>query len=237
MRRNKGEYVVKPEDSVQTISEQKTREFKGGLIKGILIWIVYFSYGLIAVFAIVKGVIRFPETMIGMTLRTILLNIVPITTFFVVAIRYRKNLISKLELGSGYKSIVISFLAAALYYYMYLDAKLGIEDNHVLYEWLYYLLGVAFLEEMLFRVILPTMISDSCGNLLAVVISNFLFAILHLVVPIATEMSSMHFVDYINCVLGPFLLGLMFSGLKICFGSVVPGIFFHAAIDFFKHFR
>ena len=194
-------------------------------------------YCLLAVILIEKGAIRFPKTEFGKALRTIMLNVVPIILIMVFAIRNRENLISKLDIGRDFKSITISLLTVALYYYMYLDAKHGIADKHVLYEWLYYLLGVALLEELVFRVILPSIVSDSCGNFFAVVISNFLFAALHLVVPIVTETGSMHLPDYTNYLLGPFLLGLVFSGLKICFGSVVPGIFLHAALDFSMHFR
>ena len=237
MRRYKGEHTIKSEDSIQTVSEQKARGEKGGLIRGILIWSVYFLYCFLAVLLIEKGVIRFPETETGMTLRTIMLNSVPIILIIVVVIRNRGNLISKLDIGRSFKSITISILSVALYYYMYIGAKHGTANEHVLYEWLYYLLGVAFLEELVFRVILPSIISDSCGYFFAVVISNFLFAILHLVVPLVTEKGSMHLADYANYLLGPFILGLIFSGLKICFGSVVPGIFLHAALDFSKYFR
>ncbi len=73
---------------------------------------------------------------------------------------------------------IVALLAALGFFFVFLVSK-GVPLSRIQGLWIVYLLYISIVEELAFRLFLPMAIEPSAGFLSAIVMSNFLFALLH----------------------------------------------------------
>jgi membrane protease YdiL (CAAX protease family) len=73
---------------------------------------------------------------------------------------------------------IVALLSALGFFFVFLVSK-GVPLSRIQGLWIVYLLYISIVEELAFRLFLPMAIEPSAGFLSAIVMSNFLFALLH----------------------------------------------------------
>ncbi len=73
---------------------------------------------------------------------------------------------------------MVALLAALAFFFVFLVSK-GVPLSRIQGLWIVYLLYISIVEELAFRLFLPMALEPSAGFLSAIVMSNFLFALLH----------------------------------------------------------
>lgn len=73
---------------------------------------------------------------------------------------------------------IVALLSALSFFFVFLVSK-GVPLSRIQGLWIVYLLYISIVEELAFRLFLPMAIEPSAGFLSAIVMSNFLFALLH----------------------------------------------------------
>ena len=73
---------------------------------------------------------------------------------------------------------MVALLSALAFFFVYLVSK-GVPLSRIQGLWIVYLLYISIVEELAFRLFLPMALEPSAGFLSAIVMSNFLFALLH----------------------------------------------------------
>ena len=73
---------------------------------------------------------------------------------------------------------LLYLMAILAFFYVFLVRK-GLSLNRIQGLWIIYLLYISIVEEMAFRLFLPTALESSIGFVYAVILSNFVFAGLH----------------------------------------------------------
>ena len=73
---------------------------------------------------------------------------------------------------------MVALLAAIAFFFVFLVSK-GVPLSRIQGLWIVYLLYISIVEELAFRLFLPMALEPSAGFLSAIVMSNFLFALLH----------------------------------------------------------
>ena len=73
---------------------------------------------------------------------------------------------------------IVALLSALGFFLVFLVSK-GVPLSRIQGLWIVYLLYISIVEELAFRIFLPMAIEPSAGFLSAIVMSNFLFALLH----------------------------------------------------------
>ena len=167
--------------------------------------------------------------------QAIIVNI-PIIIFlslsFVVC---RKKATDYLSLTLGKKSAKITVLVLGLVYILSLVRQLLVYDDStmILLKWVYYLVFVAFCEELEFRALLPAILKDRCNKYVEWLLPNVLFACAHLLLPLVQGKSVEELLWILgNTIVGYVILGLFWEWCKRKSGSLWVGVLIHAIMDF-----
>lgn len=167
--------------------------------------------------------------------QSIIVNI-PIIIFLILSfVVCRKKATDYLTLTLGKKSTTIIVLVLGLVYILSLVRQLLVYDDNtmILLKWVYYLVFVAFCEELEFRALLPAILKDRCNKYVEWLLPNVLFACAHLLLPLVQGKNAGELFWMLgNTMAGYVLVGLFWEWCKRKSGSLWIGVLLHAIMDF-----
>ena len=161
---------------------------------------------------------------------------VPIIFFLILSfVVCRKKATDYLTLTLGKKSTTIIVLVLGLVYILSLVRQLLVYDDStmIVLKWVYYLVFVAFCEELEFRALLPAILKDRCNKYVEWVLPNVLFACAHMLLPLVQGKTVGEVLLILgNTVAGYVILGLFWEWCKRKSGNLWVGVLIHAIMDF-----
>lgn len=155
---------------------------------------------------------------------------------FLIALR--SSFASQMGLTIGKKRDRLSIgVMGSVYLAMLVAALLmgGITQLSAVYQWVYYLLFVAFTEELVFRGMLPWLIEKSGLPKWCVwVIPGILFAVMHTLIPVIKFGGSAgsFLMQLLSCLGGYTLGGCIFYSFRRWSGTLWLPVLIHATLDF-----
>ena len=168
-------------------------------------------------------------------LQAIIVN-VPIVFFLILFfVVFRKKAATYFALKLEKKSTIIIVLVLGLLYILSLVRQLFVYDDSImiLLKWMYYLVFVAFCEELEFRALLPAILKDRCNKYVEWLLPNVLFACAHLLLPLVQGKDVGELLWMLgNTMAGYVILGLSWEWCKRKSGSLWIGVLIHAIMDF-----
>ena len=126
-------------------------------------------------------------------------------------------------------------IVLGLVYILSLVRQLLVYDDStmIVLKWVYYLVFVAFCEELEFRALLPAILKDRCNKYVEWVLPNVLFACAHMLLPLVQGKTVGEVLLILgNTVAGYVILGLFWEWCKRKSGNLWVGVLIHAIMDF-----
>lgn len=199
-----------------------------------VVWVtVYFRYRYVRQSLLSVG--NASEYLGAVTLQTFLVNLPMIVALSVSFCLLGRDTAEKLSLQVRTKSAKIIVTVLAVVYVFQLVSWLGLSDDKitVAFQWLYYLLAVAFLEEFEFRALFPAILGEKFSPPVRWILPNALFALAHSVLMVVTGMEfSQIMVNTLNNFLGYVLVGVFLEWCRRKTQSLWVGVLIHALMDF-----
>lgn len=199
-----------------------------------IVWaVVYFRYKYVR--GSLLSTADAPKYLGSLTFQTIFVNL-PIIVILIVAICMKgKVAIEKFSFKIRTRSAKIIVIILSLIYVFQLVSWLGFSDEKVtiVFQWLYYLLSVAFLEEFEFRALFPVILEKEFSRPVQWILPNILYALAHCVPMVVTGMElSQILIHTFNNLGGYVLYGLFLEWCKRKTKCLWGGVLFHALTDF-----
>ena len=175
------------------------------------------------------------ESLVAKTIETILFDIIPIIAIVLVISRNKENGCERLKLKPNKRNIIVSVALMILYCLeLCYVLKCGLYSIGAFY-WLYYLIGIAFMEEAIYRALIPSILDEVTTPFTSCIFANVLFGACHLAIPVAcifAHSRDYEVIDIIEVALGPFILGVLFDVIRRRAGSIWICVILHALIDY-----
>lgn len=147
----------------------------------------------------------------------------------------RKKTVDYLALGLEKKSAKIIVLVLVIVCVLSLTRQLVVYDDRVtiVFKWIYYLVFVAFCEELEYRALMPAILKDRVHKYVEWILPNILFACAHLLLPMIQGKSFAELLGILgSSILGYVLMGVFWEWCKRKTGSLWVGVLIHAIMDF-----
>lgn len=167
----------------------------------------------------------------------VLVNLPVIFLSMIFLISLRSSFASQMGLTIGQKGRLATGIMGSVYLAMLATALLMGRTVwlSVTYQWVYYLLFVAFTEELVFRGMLPWLIEKSGLPKWCVwVIPGILFAVMHTLIPVIKFgfSAGSFLMQLLSCLGGYTLGGCIFYSFRRWSGTLWLPVLIHAALDF-----
>ena len=147
----------------------------------------------------------------------------------------RKKAAGCLALGLEKKSAKMIVLVLAIVYVMSLTRQLIVYDDKVtiVFKWIYYLVFVAFCEELEYRALMPSILKNRVHKYVEWILPNVLFACAHLIMSMIQGKGLAELMGILCSTLaGYVLMGVLWEWCKRKSGSLWVGVLIHAIMDF-----
>lgn len=199
-----------------------------------IVWAaVYFRYNYVRGSLLSTG--NASEYLGALTFQTIFVNL-PIIVILIVAISLKGKVATEIFFFQiRTRSAKISVTVLSMIYVFQLVTWLGFSDEKVtiVFQWLYYLLAVAFLEEFEFRALFPVLLEKGFSRSVQWILPNILYALAHCVPLVVTGMELSQVLMHTFSYLGWYVLfGLFLEWCKRKTQCLWGGVLFHALTDF-----
>ena len=199
-----------------------------------IVWaVLYFRYKYVRGSLLSTG--DAPKYLGALTFQTIFVNL-PIIVILIVALCMKGKVATEkfsFQIRTRSANIIVTILS--LIYVFQLVSWLGFSDEKVtiVFQWLYYLLSVAFLEEFEFRALFPVILEKEFSRPVQWLLPNILYALAHCVPMVVTEMELSQILTHTFNNLGEYVLyGLFLEWCKRKTKCLWGGVLFHALTDF-----
>lgn len=147
----------------------------------------------------------------------------------------RKKAVGYLALGLEKKSAKIIVLVLTIVYSLSLARQLIVYDDKatIMFKWLYYLVFVAFCEELEYRALIPAILKGRVHKYVEWLLPNVLFACGHLVLLMIQGKELTELLGILcNTIVGYVLIGIFWEWCKRKSGSLWVSVLIHAIMDF-----
>lgn len=171
----------------------------------------------------------------GITMQSLIVNVPILVMLLLTFVILRKKAIGYLTLGLEKKSAKIIVLVLVTVYVLSLTRQLVVYDDKVtiVFKWIYYLVFVAFCEELEYRALMPAILKGRVHKYVEWILPNILFACAHLLLPMIQGKSFAEMLGILgSSTLGYVLMGVFWEWCKRKTGSLWVGVLIHAIMDF-----
>ena len=172
-----------------------------------------------------------PEILMQSFLVNAPILIILLLTFVIL----RKKAVGYLALEVERKTAKIIVTVLAIVYVLSLARQLVVYDDKVtiVFRWIYYLVFVAFCEELEYRALMPAILKGRVHKCVEWLLPNVLFACSHLVMPMIQGKGFVELLGILgSSIVGYVLMGVFWEWCKRKSGSLWVGVLIHAIMDF-----
>ncbi|MBQ9142072.1 MAG: CPBP family intramembrane metalloprotease [Lachnospiraceae bacterium] len=171
----------------------------------------------------------------GIITQSLIVNVPILVMLLLSFVILRKKAVDYLALGLEKKSAKIIVLVLVIVCVLSLTRQLVVYDDRVtiVFKWIYYLVFVAFCEELEYRALMPAILKGRVHKYVEWILPNILFACAHLLLPMIQGKSFAELLEILgSSILGYVLMGVFWEWCKRKTGSLWVGVLIHAIMDF-----
>lgn len=171
----------------------------------------------------------------GIITQSLIVNVPILVMMFLTFVILRKKAVDYLVLGLEKKSAKMIVLLLVTVYVLSLMRQLVVYDDEatIVFKWIYYLVFVAFCEELEYRALMPAILKNRVHKYVGWLLPNILFACAHLLLPTVLGKGFTELLGILcSSITGYVLGGVFFEWCKRKTGSLWVGVLIHAIMDF-----